>query len=96
MDDNQKKFNLYVFLSTFSRNLIEVFIPLILYKFGYSLKEVILYYLLVNVILIIFVYPCIWITKKYIDKYINVFMLVNYSVEKILNKDEVIAIEYGI
>lgn len=39
MDDNQKKFNLYVFLSTFSRNLIEVFIPLIIYKFGYSLKE---------------------------------------------------------
>lgn len=34
--------------------------------------------------------------KKYIDKHINVFMLVNYSVERILNKDEVIALEYGI
>ena len=34
--------------------------------------------------------------KKYIDKYINVFMLVNYSVEKILSKDEIIALEYGI
>ena len=46
MDSNQKKFNLYVFLSTFSRNLIEVFIPIILYKFGYSLKEVVFYFLI--------------------------------------------------
>ena len=44
MDNNQKKFGIYVFLSTFSRNLIEVFIPVILYKFGYELKEVIIYF----------------------------------------------------
>ena len=42
---NQNKFNVYVFLSTFARNLIEVFIPLILFKFGYSLKETLFYYL---------------------------------------------------
>ena len=49
MNKNRKNFNIYVFLSTFARNLIELFIPIILYKFGYSLKEVIFYYLLVNV-----------------------------------------------
>ena len=43
MDENIKKFDLYVFLSTFARNLIEVFIPMILYKSGYTLKEVIIY-----------------------------------------------------
>ena len=57
MDSNQKKFGLYVFLSTFSRNLIEVFIPVILYKFGYSLKEVIYYYLLTNVFSLVLTYP---------------------------------------
>ena len=50
MDSNQKKFNIYVFLSTFARSLIEVFIPLILFKFGYSLKEVVLYFFMYNLI----------------------------------------------
>ena len=39
MNKNRKNFNIYVFLSTFARNLIELLIPIILYKFGYSLKE---------------------------------------------------------
>ena len=68
MDSNQNKFNLYVFLSTFSRNLIEVFIPIILYKFGYSLKEVILYYLIVNLFIVLLVYPSIYIAKKYSNR----------------------------
>jgi len=32
MDKNQKRYNLFVFLSTFARQLIELFIPIILYK----------------------------------------------------------------
>ena len=44
MDGNQKKFNIYVFLSTFARNLVELFIPIILYKFGYSVEEVLFYF----------------------------------------------------
>ena len=84
MDGNQKKFNLYVFLSTFSRNLIEVFIPLILYKFGYSLKEVILYYLLVNAILVFLVYPCIWFSKKYSNRSLSIIGIFSFIVVQIL------------
>ena len=58
-----KKFGIYVFLSTFARNLIEVFIPIILYKYGYTIKEVILYYFVVNIVSLILSYPCIYITK---------------------------------
>lgn len=58
MDSNQKKFGIYVFLSTFARNLIEVFIPIILYKYGYTIKEVILYYFVVNIVSLILSYPC--------------------------------------
>ena len=60
MDNNQKKFGIYVFLSTFSRNLIEVFIPIILYKFGFDIKEVLFYYLLANVISLIISYPFVF------------------------------------
>ena len=59
MNKNRKNFNIYVFLSTFARNLIELFIPIILYKFGYSLKEVIFYYLLVNVFSLIISCICL-------------------------------------
>ena len=94
MDGNQKKFNLYVFLSTFSRNLIEVFIPLILYKFGYSLKEVILYYLLVNVILIIFVYPCIYISKKYSNRVLSLIGIFSFIIVQILLNNLVYDMKY--
>ena len=43
--NNKKIFDTYVFISTFSRCLIETFIPVILYKFGFSIKELLLYFL---------------------------------------------------
>ena len=94
MDSNQKKFNLYVFLSTFSRNLIEVFIPLILYKFGYSLKEVILYYLLVNIILIILVYPCIWLSKKTSNRTLSLVGIFSFIVVQILLNNIIYDMKY--
>lgn len=66
--NNRKKFELYVFLSTFSRNLIEVFIPVILYKFGYELKEVIIYFLLSNIFSLFLSYPLIEFSKKFNNK----------------------------
>lgn len=84
MDSNQKKFNIYVFLSTFSRNLIEVFIPIILYKFGYSLKEVILYYLLVNIFLIFLTYPCILFAKKFSNRSLSLIGIVSFILVQIL------------
>ncbi len=66
--NNRKKFELYVFLSTFSRNLIEVFIPVILYKFGYDLREVIIYFLLSNMFSLVLSYPLIEFSKKFNNK----------------------------
>ena len=64
MDKNQKNFNLYVFLSTFSRNLIEIFIPILLYKSGYGLKDVLYYYLIVSISRIILTYPSVKFANK--------------------------------
>ena len=84
MDNNQKKFSLYVFLSTFARNLIEVFIPIILYKFGFSLKEVILYFLLVNFFSLILSYPCIYISNKYNNKVLGIIGIISFAILQIL------------
>ena len=43
MEKNKKLLNRYVFLSTFARNLIELFIGTILFNRGFDLKSVIFY-----------------------------------------------------
>ena len=78
MDSNQKKFGIYVFLSTFSRSLIEVFIPVILYKFGYSIKEVLLYYLIVNLVSLFITYPSIYISNKYNNKILSIVGITSF------------------
>ena len=72
MNNNTSRFRLYVFLSTFARNLIEVFIPVILYKNGYSLREVIFYFLIANLFSALLSYPCVLFTKKYSNKILSI------------------------
>ena len=79
MNSNKKKFGTYVFLSTFSRNLIEVFIPVILYKFGYSIKEVIFYFLMANLISLLIDYPFVSLSKKYNNKMLSIIGIMAFS-----------------
>lgn len=65
--DNKKIFDTYVFISTFSRCLIETFIPVILYKFGFSIKELLLYFLVFQITSLILSYPFTYIFGKRLD-----------------------------
>lgn len=81
-EKNKKKFDLYVFLSSFARGLIEVFIPLILFKYGYSLKEVIGYFFIYNLIELLLAYPLEVLASKKGNKILVIigfifFILVN-------------------
>lgn len=73
-------FNRYVFLSSFSRSLIEAFIGTILYKAGFSLNEVILYYLLVNIFSFILAFPCNQISIKYSNKLLSVIGVLSFAI----------------
>ena len=75
---NSKLFNSYVFLTTFSRNLLEVFVGTILYKLGFTLKEVIFYYLLVNIFSFILAIPCTHISKKYSNKFLSILGIISF------------------
>lgn len=68
MNNNQKLFNLFVFLSTFARNLIELYVPIMLFKFGYDLKSILLYYLFMNMFSILLTKPCFSISKRFNSK----------------------------
>ena len=48
IDKNQRRYNLFVFLSTFSRQLIELFIPIILYKAWFWIKDIVFYYFCIS------------------------------------------------
>ena len=78
MENKVKNFNKYVFLSTFSRNLIEVFVGTILLKKGYSLHLVIYYYLLVNIFSVLITTPCVLISKKYSNKLLAVLGIIAF------------------
>lgn len=43
---NRTKYNIFLFISTFARNLVEVFISLILFKNGFPLSSILQFYLL--------------------------------------------------
>ena len=84
MDNNQKHFGVYVFLSTFSRNLVEVFIPVILYKFGFCIKEIILYYFFVNLLSLILSYPCVWLLNKINNKLLSIIGIISFACLQIM------------
>lgn len=42
---NSKKYNLFIMLSTIGRNIVEVFSSVLLYKMGYSFREILLFYI---------------------------------------------------
>ena len=70
---NKKNFNIYIFLSSFSRNLIEVFIGTILLKKGFSLHSVIFYFLLVNLFSVLFAPIATLVAKRYSNKLLSLF-----------------------
>lgn len=65
---NEKLFDIYVFLTTFSRKLIEVFIGTILFKAGFSFQEVILFALLNYAFCALIAAPCVAASKKFSNK----------------------------
>ena len=84
MEENKTKFNIYVFLSTFARALIETFIPLLLFKFGYSLKEVVFFFLIYNLIELVLAYPLVKLATKKGNKILAIFGFIGFIVTQIL------------
>lgn len=76
MNKNIRLFNAYIFLTTFARSLLEVFIGTFLYKIGFSLQEVLLYYVLVMGFSTIITIPCFYIGRRYSNKLLSVIGII--------------------
>jgi len=94
MVENQKKFNIYVFISTFARALIETFIPLLLFKFGYNLKEVVFYFLIYNFIELLISYPLVYIATKKGNKILAILGFIGFVLTQVMLNKMYMGISY--
>lgn len=62
--NNRLKFNVFLFVSTFARALIEVFVSLFLFKNGFPVESILLFYLLENTFAIFISYFFVRIGEK--------------------------------
>lgn len=73
---NLKKYNIFTFVTTFAKLLVEVFIPLILYNMNFTIKEIILFLIIKHALCTIFL-P---ITKLVIKKKSTTFLMIISSI----------------
>lgn len=90
-NDNFLYFNIFNFISTFVRALIEIFISLYLFKNGFSIKSVILFYFLANLfaIPIAYIYASIGEKTKY--SYIMAVGYISFIILQLLLRNIVLS-----
>ncbi len=70
---NIKKYNIFILLSTIARNIVEVFSSVLLYKMGYSLKEILLFFSILYFVGAITSTLVIYLTRVINAKHILIF-----------------------
>ena len=101
---NIKKYNIFILLSTIARNIVEVFSSVLLYKMGYSLKEILLFFSILYFIGAITSTLVIYLTRVINAKYILIFSSFVFSgsfyfmsiMEKSMSNLIIFSIIYGI
>ncbi|MGN1312483.1 MAG: MFS transporter [Bacilli bacterium] len=101
---NIKKYNIFILLSTIARNIVEVFSSVLLYKMGYSLKEILLFFSILYFVGAITSTLVIYLTRVINAKYILIFSSFVFSgsfyfmsiMEKSMSNLIIFSIIYGI
>lgn len=87
---NIKRYNIFILLSTLARNIVEVFSSVLLYKMGYSIKEILLFYSVVyflgGITSIIVIYLTNIIKPKYILILSSIIFSISFYYMSIMNK----------
>ncbi len=78
--NNRARFNFFLFISTFARALIEVFISLFLFKNGFSIDSILLFYLLENLAALFISYFFVKIGEKFNYSIVMYIGVVSFAV----------------
>lgn len=76
--NNMVKYNIFIFISTISRNIIHLFSTLILYEHGFSISDIILFYIIYYVIGLIISIISLFMSNIINSKYILIFSSITY------------------
>lgn len=82
--NEQIEFNIFSFISTFARSLIEIFISLYLFKNGISLHNIILFYFFVNMFAVPLSYVFVKLGEKTKYIYIMIIGLIAFVIVQML------------
>lgn len=77
--DNIRRYNIFILLSTLARNIVEVFSSVILYKMGYTLKEILLFFTILYLVGAITSTLIIYLTKIIKPKYLLIISSIIFS-----------------
>ena len=94
IDKNQRRYNLFVFLSTFSRQLIELFIPIILYKAWFWIKDIVFYYFCISLFSFILAPIVIKLPRKIRYNTILLLWIISFIVLQLIIAHISISIRY--
>jgi len=76
---NIKRYNIFILLSTMARNVVEIFSSVLLYKFGYSIKEILLFFTIIYLVGAITSILTIYLTRIIKPKYILIISSIIFS-----------------
>ena len=76
---NIKRYNIFILLSTIARNIVEVFSSVLLYKQGYSFREILLFFAILYFIGALTSIVVIYLTKIINVKYILIISSIIFS-----------------
>ena len=94
MKNSRIKFNIFSCISTFARSLIEIFISLYLFKNGFSIKFILLFYLLENIFAIFLSYIFVRIGEKYKYSIIMYIGVISFIILQVVLNNTVNSISY--
>lgn len=75
-----KRYNIFILLSTLARNITEVFSTVLLYKMGYQIREILLFYTILYLLGAIISTITIYLTKYIRPKYLLIISSIIFSI----------------
>ena len=102
--NNIKRYDIFILISTIARNIVEIFSSVLLYKMGYSLKDILLFFTILyftgGVTSIIVIYLTKYINAKYILILSSIIFSLSFyfmsTMDKTINNLIIFSIIYGI